>query len=251
MKRLTAIGLALGIGLFCVCAAYGQDKEKAEPTKTPAAEPAKTPAAEPVKPSAAEPARPQPAEPAKPSVPAAEKPNVFGVEVDPEIVSLTVDDQGKPRTLKGLHVRRVLPGTVAEQAGLQLDDVIVKINNHDITSFYEVVAALVETPSNRKGTVEYIRKSRLASGEFTPSGEFESKDFNLIYLVWARESRYAKRLDICGLVSNSTETKTGVCSTFAVCGPLLFDYHKVGEAETITTLFFVKIPWGAQGPVTF
>jgi len=187
-----------------------------------------------------------------PAVPATltESEPIFGVEVDPEIVRLPADVRAESAKMKGLRVRSVVPGTMANQAGLQPGDVIYMINNHRIHNFDDVMEILVELRPNVTGRVDYVRGNATFIRDFRPDQTY-NKDFNLLYAICAKESRFAGRFDFCGIVCNTKETKTHTCGSFAFLGPLIFDFHKVGPAKSVTTLFFLTFRKGKPAPVVF
>ena len=226
MTRLWVFGLMCSIGLFWAGVTYAQAGAAPAPA-----------AGAPV------------IELATPPPPQATQP-IFGVEVDPDFVRLPADLRAESAGMTGVRVRRIVPNTMAQQVGLQPGDVIYKINNKKIQNFDDVMEILVEMRPNVKGRVDFVRGNATFIRDFRVD-ETYNRDFNFLYLVWTRESRFAGRFDFCGIICNTKELNTKVCGSFAFLGPLIFDFHKVGPAEVVTTLFLLKFRKGTPAPVVF
>jgi serine protease Do len=54
-----------------------------------------------------------------------------------------------PSDLHGAVIERVMPGGVADNAGLQRGDVIVQVNRHDVQSAADVQKALADVPKGQ------------------------------------------------------------------------------------------------------
>ncbi len=179
-----------------------------------------------------------------------EAPPVFGVEVEPAIVRLPPDIRAESARMSGVRVVRVLPATMAAQAGLEPGDIIYKINNHRIRSFDTVLDILVDLRPNVTSRVDYVRGRSTVTRNFTPD-ETYNKEMNFLCLIWARESRFAGRFDFVGLVCNTKESKTRALGSFAFLGPLVLEYHKAGPSETVTTLLFLTFKKGTPAAILF
>jgi serine protease Do len=57
----------------------------------------------------------------------------------------------------GVGIRQVIPGSPADQAGLQIGDIIVKVGNRDIRGLGDLNQATIEYPPGSKVPVEYYR----------------------------------------------------------------------------------------------
>jgi hypothetical protein len=223
MRRLLAIGLVCGLGLLWASVGYGQ--EEAAPAAAPKA--AIPPEGSPL-----------------PRAP------IFGVEVDPEFVRLPDTVRAESAKQKGLTVRRVFPGSMADQAGIQPGDVIYKINNRFFRNYDDLMAILVNLTPPNQGRVDFVRLNATFIQNFMVD-ETHNWALNFFYAICARDSRYAGRFDFGGIVCNVKETKTKECGSFSFLTPLIFYYQKHGGADSVTTLIFLTFRKAQPGPVVF
>ena len=60
----------------------------------------------------------------------------------------------------GLLVREVLPGSLAERAGIQPKDIVIEVQGRKITRAEDVRDALAEVPAGGRVKITVIRKGR-------------------------------------------------------------------------------------------
>jgi C-terminal processing protease CtpA/Prc len=93
-------------------------------------------------------------------------------EVDRDVVSRL-----KLKEEKGALVTEVIPGSAAEKAGLQKDDVILKFQGESVLTAAQLARLVRDVPSGRKVDLDVIRagaplkvSATLERGEWTPDG---------------------------------------------------------------------------------
>ena len=80
--------------------------------------------------------------------------NMQGVDSLPVIQRTEMRDQLQaPSDLQGAVVERVLPGSPADEAGLQRGDIITQVNRHDVHSASEVQDALKKVTQGQDALV--------------------------------------------------------------------------------------------------
>lgn len=74
---------------------------------------------------------------------------------------------GIPENEGGVVIRAVVPGGPVAQAGLQAQDVIVKIGGIDVNNEADLAVALIKNQAGQKVTVEFYRDGKKMSAEVT------------------------------------------------------------------------------------
>jgi putative serine protease PepD len=75
----------------------------------------------------------------------------------------------------GAVIREVVPGSPADEAGLEVDDVITEFNGHRIQDANSLTAAVRELPAGGTGTVRYVRDGEESAAEVTVADAAEQE----------------------------------------------------------------------------